>query len=161
MDFHDPTFWVAVSFVIFVGLTFKPIKNALTGGLDARTDKIRQELEEAARLREEAQKMLADYKRKQSEMSREAEELLEHAKVEAARLREQAEEDLRTAMKRREQAAVERIAQAETKALEEVRNQAVEIAIAATGKILRDSIDDTKAAALVQQSIAELKQKIH
>ena len=48
-----------------------------------------------------------------------------------------------------------------TKALEEVRNQAVEIAIAATGKILRDSIDDTKAAALVQQSIAELKQKIH
>lgn len=161
MDFHDPTFWVAVSFVLFVGLTFKPIKNALTGGLDARTDKIRQELEEAARLREEAQKMLADYKRKQSEMSREAEDLLEHAKVEAARLREQAEEDLQAAMKRREQAAVERISQAETKALEEVRNQAVEIAIAATGRILRDSIDDTKAAALVQQSIAELKQKIH
>jgi F-type H+-transporting ATPase subunit b len=161
MDFHDPTLWVAVAFVLFVGLTFKPIKNALTGALDARADKIRQELEEAARLREEAQKLLADYKRKQSEVSKEAEELLEHAKVEAARLREAAEKDVEDALKRRQQAAVERIEQAEAKALEEVRGQAVEIAIAATGKLLAENIDDSKAAALVQQSISELKQKIH
>lgn len=158
---HNPTFWVAVAFVIFVALTFKPLGKAMGGGLDKRSEQIRQELEEAAQLREEAQKTLAEYRKLQSEAAREAEELIEHTVKEAGRIREQAELDLEAAMKRREQAAVEKIAQAETKALAEVRSRAVEIAIAATGKLLEEKLDPARADAIVDRSIAELSNKLH
>lgn len=161
MDFSDPTFWVAIGFVIFVGLTFKPLKKALFGALDSRSEKIRQELNEAARLREEAQKMLAEYKRKQNEASKEAEELLAHAKIEAERLSKEAEKDMEAALQRREAAAIEKIAQAEAKALSEVRGRAVEVALAAAGKLLSEKLDDAKASDLVDRSIQEIKQKLH
>lgn len=161
MDFHDPTFWVAIAFVLFVVLTFKPLKKAVTGALDGRAERIRQELDEAARLREEAQKMLAEYKRKQNEASKEAEELLAHAKVEAERLGKEAEAEMEAALQRREAAALEKIAQAETKALAEVRGQAVDVAIAAAGKLLSDRLDDTSSGALIDRSIEEIKQKLH
>ncbi len=159
--FYDPTFWVAVAFVIFVAAVFKPAWKAITGGLDARAERIRQELDEAVHLREEAQKMLAEYKRLQSEAASEAEAMLAHAKEEAQRLQDQAAVDLTEVLRRRELAAVEKIAQAEAKALQEVRARAVDIAIAATGKILADSIDEAKAGDLVDQSIKELQGKLH
>ena len=158
---YSPTFWVAVAFVIFVGLTYKPLSKALTGGLDKRSDQIRQELEEAAQLREEAQKALAEYKRLQGEAVREAEELIAHTKLEATRLRDQAEKDMEAALKRREQAAVEKIARAEVQALDEVRSAAVDIAIAATGKLLVEKLDPARAEAVIDQSIAELRDKLH
>ena len=161
MDFHDPTFWVAVAFVLFVVLTFKPLKKAILGALDGRAERIRQELDEAARLREEAQKMLAEYKRKQNEASKEAEELLAHAKIEAERLGEEAQAEIEAALQRREAAALEKIAQAETKALAEVRGQAVDVAIAAAGKLLSEKLDDASSGKLIDRSIEEIKQKLH
>jgi F-type H+-transporting ATPase subunit b len=161
MDFHDPTFWVAVAFVLFVALTLKPLKKAIFGALDGRAEKIRFELDEAARLREEAQKMLAEYKRKQNDASKEAEDLLAHAKVEAERLGKEAEKEMEAALKRREAAALEKIAQAESKALSEVRGQAVDVAIAAAGKLLSDKLDEAKASDLVDHSIEEIKRKLH
>jgi F-type H+-transporting ATPase subunit b len=161
MDFHDPTFWVAIAFVLFVVLTFKPLKKALTGALDGRAERIRQELDEAARLREEAQKMLAEYKRKQNEASKEAEDLLANAKVEAERLGKEAEAEMEASLQRREAAALEKIAQAESKALAEVRGQAVDVAIAAAGKLLSDRLDDTSSGELIDRSIEEIKQKMH
>jgi F-type H+-transporting ATPase subunit b len=158
---YSPTFWVAVAFVIFVGLTYKPLSKALTGGLDKRSDQIRQELEEAAQLREEAQKALAEYKRLQGEAVRQAEELIAHTKLEAVRLRDQAEKDMEAALKRREQAAVEKIARAEAQAVDEVRSAAVDIAIAATGKLLVEKLDPARAEAVIDQSIAELRNKLH
>src|SRR3546814_4712644 len=98
-------------------------------GLDARAERIRAELDEAQRLREEAQKALAEYKRKQRDAAKEAEDLLANAKHEAELLRRQAAEDLKETLARREKAAIENIAQAETQALQEVRAQAVDIAI--------------------------------
>ncbi|HMB75459.1 MAG TPA: F0F1 ATP synthase subunit B [Kiloniellaceae bacterium] len=157
---HSPTFWVAIAFVIFVALTYKHLAKAMAAGLDKRSELIRQELEEAAQLREEAQKTLADYKKLQSEAAREAEELIEHTVKEAGRIREQAERDLEAALKRREQAAVEKIAQAEAKAMAEVRGRAVDIAIAATGKLLEEKLDSARADAIVDQSIADLR-KLH
>jgi len=158
---YSPTFWVAVAFVIFVGLTYKPLSKAMADGLDKRSDQIRQELEEAAQLREEAQKALAEYKRLQGEAVREAEELIAHTKLEAARLRDQAEKDMEAALKRREQAAVEKIARAEAQAVDEVRSAAVDIAIAATGKLLVEKLDPARAEAVIDQSIAELRTKLH
>lgn len=159
--FYDPTFWVAIAFVLFVIATAKPIWKAITGGLDARAEAIRTELDEAHHLREEAQKMLADYKRQQSEAANEAKAMLAHAKEEADRQRDQAEKDLAETLKRREQAAIEKIAQAEAQALQEVRDKAVDIAIAATGKILAQSIDEAKSGELVDESIREIQGKLH
>jgi len=162
--FSDPTFWAAVAFVVFViVVTVWParVQNMIAEALDKRATAIRDELEEAQRLREEAQKALAESKRKQRDMANEAEEVLERAKAEAQRLRDQAEKDLQETMKRREQSALEKIEQAEANAVQEVRNQAVDLAIAATGKLLRDQLDESKSAALVDNSINEVRSKLH
>ncbi|MEM7172239.1 MAG: F0F1 ATP synthase subunit B [Pseudomonadota bacterium] len=158
---HDATFWTAVAFVVFIAATYRPISKAMTGALDQRAEKIRGELDEATRLREEAQKTLAEYKRKQSEAEKEAEELLEYTKEEAARFRAQAEEDLAASLKRREQAAMEKIAQAEANALAEVRNMAVDIAVAATGKLLSEQMDPAKSDAIVDAAIKDVSAKLH
>ncbi len=158
---EDPTFWVAIAFAAFVILAAKPITGALFGALDARAERIRAEIEEAQALREEAQKTLAEYKRKQRDALKEAEAILDHAKVEAARLGEQAERDLEAALERREQAAVEKIAQAEAQALQEVRDQAIEMALAATAKLISDNLDKGRADEMVDQAIRDLSGKLH
>ncbi|HSR71074.1 MAG TPA: F0F1 ATP synthase subunit B [Kiloniellales bacterium] len=157
----SPEFWVAVAFLIFIGLVGKPIARFVTGALDSRSGRIRNEISEAQALREEAQKLLADYKRKQRDALKEADEILEHARVEAERLHEQARKDLETALKRREQAAMEKIAQAESQALREVRDQAIDLALAATERLIADSLDEKKSQALVERSIRELPDKLH
>ena len=158
---EDPTFWVAIAFAAFVILAAKPITRVLFGALDARAERIRAEIEEAQALREEAQKTLAEYKRKQRDALKEAEAILDHAKVEAARLGEQAERDLEAALERREQAAVEKIAQAETKALQEVRDQAIEMALAATAKLISDNLDQGRADQMIDRAIRGLAGKLH
>src|SRR3546814_6915057 len=102
---HDPTFWVAVAFVVFAGLMVWKARQPVLDGLDARAERIRAELDEAQRLREEAQKALAEYKRKQRDAAKEAEDLLANAKHEAELLRRQAAEDLKETLARREKAA--------------------------------------------------------
>ncbi|HEY9538343.1 MAG TPA: F0F1 ATP synthase subunit B [Kiloniellaceae bacterium] len=158
---HDPTFWVAVAFVVFAGLMVWKARQPVLDGLDARAERIRAELDEAQRLREEAQKALAEYKRKQRDAAKEAEDLLANAKHEAELLRRQAAEDLKETLARREKAAIEKIAQAETQALQEVRAQAVDIAIAATAKLLSDTVDPTRDQAMVDQAIKDLGRKLH
>src|SRR3546814_14781190 len=93
--------------------------------------------------------------------SKEAEDLLANAKHEAELLRRQAAEDLKETLARREKAAIEKIAQAETQALQEVRAQAVDIAIAATAKLLSDTVDPTRDQAMVDQAIKDLGRKLH
>ncbi len=158
---ESPTFWVAVAFAIFVILAAKPVSGAGFGGLDARADRIRAEIEEAQALREEAQKTLAEYKRKQRDALKEAEAILDHAKVEAKRLGEQAGRDLEAALERREQAALEKIAQAEAQALQEVRDQAIEMALAATAKLIADNLDKGRADAMIDRAIGDLTGKLH
>lgn len=158
---NDPTFWVAVGFFVFVGLIVWKVRQPMLEGLDARADRIKSELDEAQRLREEAQKALAEYKRKQRDATKEAEEMLTHAKHEADLIREQATEDLKAVLRRRERAAVEKIAQAETQAIQEVRSQAVDIAMAATAKLLSDNVDPGRDQAMVDQAIKELSGRLH
>lgn len=158
---EDPTFWVAVAFIAFVVLAARPVSGALFGALDARAERIRAEIEQAQALREEAQKTLAEYKRKQRDAVKEAEEILDHAKIEAKRLREWAERDLGAALKRREQAAMEKIAQAETQALQEVRDQAIEVALAATAQLISENLGKERSERLIDESIRELSGKLH
>jgi F-type H+-transporting ATPase subunit b len=161
--FEDPTFWVAVAFMIFVVLAVKPlaVHRQLATALDKRGERIGQEIKEAEALREEAQKLLADYKRKQRDAVKEAEEIVAHAKTEAQRLREQAQKDLEASLQRREQAAMEKIAQAESQALQEIRNQAVDVALAATARLIAENLDQAKRADLVDEAIGDLSGKLN
>lgn len=158
--FSDPEFWIAVAFVIFVAATFRPLSRQILSALDARGARISVEIEEAKALREEAQKFLAESKRKHRDAIKEAENILAHAKVEAARLREQAQQDLEFALRRREQSAMDKIAQAEAKAIKDVRDQAVEVALAATASLIAANLDPQKSAAIIDQSIRDVADRL-
>ncbi len=161
MILNDPTFWVAVGLFLFLAVVFKVGKKAVLGALDGRAEDIRNSLEQAASLREEAQQLLAEYQRKQRVAVKETEEMLEHARAEADRMAKEGAEKLEEALKRREQLAVEKIAQAETDAIREVRAISVDVAIAATRDLIASSMDDGKSGALVDDAISDLSKKLH
>ena len=147
---ESPETWVAAAFLIFVAFMLWKAVKPMLASLDARAARIKAELDEAQRLRDEAQHLLAEYKRKQRDAIREAEEQLRTAEEEAERQR-----------KRREQQALDRIAQAESEALAEVRTMAVDLSVNATRKLLAESVDAKKAEALVDDAIKSLPQKLH
>lgn len=157
---NDPTFWTLIAFVIFVVLLFKPVKKALLGGLDSRIAQIRTEVEEAQRLREEAQTLLASYQRKQREAVQEAQEIVARARSEAETHRAEAERHLAALLKRQEALAVEKIGQAEAAATQEVRDVAIDLAIAATEKILAEKATGDLADRLIADAIDELPRKL-
>lgn len=159
-DVEQPTFWVAVAFILFVAFMVWKARKALLGGLDARAQRIKGEIDEAQRLREEAQALLAEYQKKQREALGEAQGMLKQAEDEAKRLKAKAAAELAAALKRREQQALDRIAQAEAQALSEVRNLAADLAIAATRQILMEKLDPAKAEGLVRDAIAELPRRL-
>jgi F-type H+-transporting ATPase subunit b len=157
---HEAEFWVLVAAVIFVIVVFKPISRALTGGLDSRAARIRGELDEARRLREEAERLVADYKARQQAAGAEAEAIVAHARAEAERIAAQSARDLELALKRRQRMAEDRIAQAEAKALDEVRAVAIDVAIAAAREVITAQIDDRRGSALIDEAIVALPQRL-
>ena len=161
MDWNDPTLWVAVGFFIFVAAVFKVAKKTITGALDGRAEDIRNSLDQAAGLREEAQQMLAEYQRKQRDAVKETEQMLAHARAEAERMAKEGAEKLEEALKRREQLAVEKIAQAETDAIREVRAISVDVAVAATRNLIASNMDAGKSGAMVDEAISDLSKKLH
>ncbi|MCW8862484.1 MAG: F0F1 ATP synthase subunit B [Rhodospirillales bacterium] len=159
--YHSTTFWVAVAFVLFMLLAGKKIYLLAGTALDDRAETIRARLDEAQKLREEAQAILATNQRKQRDAIKEAEMIVTRAKEEAERIRERAVAELEGSMKRREQMALDRIAQAETRAIKEVKSMAADIAIEATRRVLVDNMTDDKATALIDTAIKELGDKLH
>ena len=162
MEFlQDPAFWAAVAFVIFIAATAKPISRLLTAGLDKRADKIRSDLEEAEKLREEAQVLLASYQRKQRDALAEAEAIIAHAGEEAERLAVQERDKLEAALERRQKQAIDRIAQAEAQALDLVRAKTVDVALDATRDYLAKELKDNQSDALTDAAIKDLPGNLH
>ena len=161
MDWSDPTFWTAVGFVIFVAAVARAIWRGATTALDARAAKIKASLDEAAALREEAQTLLADYKRKQRGAEEEAEQILARAREEAERVSAEAESALDQALKRREQQALDKIAQAEQEALAQVRAHAVALSAAAARTLIERHLDKPRADALISDAVERLPQQLH
>lgn len=157
---QDPTFWVLVAFVILVAAVGRRVGGFVVVGLDKRADKIRDDLEQAEKLRAEAQDLLAAAERKQREVVKEAETILAHARVGAELIAVQGKARLEAALERRRQLALDRIGQAEARALAEVRAEAVDIAIDATRRLLAERITETKADALVASAIAKLPERL-
>ena len=158
--YEAPEFWVAVAFVVAVAAIFKPLAGRIGAALDDRAETIKTQIDESVRLREEAQKLLASYERKQRDAAAEAEEIVERARKEADRLGKRAADDLETALKRRRQQAMERIARAEAEALDEVRGVAVDVALDATRRLLAEKVSGKRADAMIDAAIEELPDKL-
>jgi len=154
-----PDISVAIAFVIFVVLVAWKGTKKLTAGLDQRADAIRKQLDETQNLREEAQAALASYQRQQRDALAEADEIVAQAKADAERLKVQAENVLTATIKRREEQAVERIAQAEATAIKDVRDQAIELAIGVATKIITEKMTKTVQNELVKDASEDLMKK--
>ena len=158
---HNPHTWVYVGLAIFVVLVGPKIWKALATMLDQRSLKIKADLDEAQKLKDEAQALLAEYQRKQRDAMREAEDIIANAKSLAGRQIKEAAEKLEQNLARREKASLDKIAQAEAQALAEVRREAVDVATAATAKLIQSQLDGAKGSALIDQAIAEVGKKLH
>lgn len=159
--FGDPEFWVLLAVAIFLVVVWKPLRRAVLGALDARAERIRQELEAAQNLREEAQRALAAYQRQQQQGATEAQAVIAHAKEEAERIAAQSLRDLEETLRRRQQLAEQRIAQEQAKALAEIRAFAVDVAISAARRVIATSLDERRGAALIDEAIAALPRQLH
>jgi F-type H+-transporting ATPase subunit b len=158
--FADPEFWVLLAMVIFIVVVWKPARRAIIGTLDERAMRIRGELEEARKLRDEAEQLLADYRQKGREAEADAQAIIAHARDEAERIAVQSARDLQQSLERRQRLAEERIAQAEAKALDEIRAAAVDVAIAAAREVIVAELDERRGATMLDAAIAALPQRL-
>jgi F-type H+-transporting ATPase subunit b len=153
----EAEFWVAVAFVIFVGvLIYFKVHKMAVDAIDARRARIETELGEARRLREEAQALLAQYQQKQREAEREAADIIAGAQAEAARLAVEAKAKMEDFLARRTKMAETKIAHAEAQALADVRAAAAEAAIAAAEIILKETVHGKVADDLIAKGIKDL-----
>jgi F-type H+-transporting ATPase subunit b len=158
----DPVFWVMIAFAGFIALLIYYRVPAMIGkALDARAAAIRTDLDEARRLRDEAQALLADYQRKSREAEEETKTILEQATREGEALATETRKSLQDSLERRTKLAEEKIERAEAQAISDVRTAAVESAVTAAEKILKSHVTAGKAEALVEDSIRDLGNKFN
>jgi F-type H+-transporting ATPase subunit b len=158
----DAEFWVAVSFFIFIGvLGYVGVHKKIAEALDHRRDRIKSELDEARRLREEAQSLLTHYHHKQQEAEAEAAAILTNAKADAERLALEAEAKMNEFVARRTKMAETKIAQAEAQALADVRAAAADAAVSAAERILKDNAKGQVAQDLLARGIEDVKNKLN
>ncbi len=160
--FGDANLVVSLSFLIFIGiLVYLRVPSKLAGMLDDRAERIRKELDDARRLREEAQAVLASYERKQKEVEELAQEIVTRARAEAARAAEEGKKELEGSIARRLKAAEEQIASAEAAAIRDVKDRAVQVAIRAAAKALSEKMDGQAGGKLIDDAIASVGAKLH
>jgi F-type H+-transporting ATPase subunit b len=158
----NPTFWVGVSFVILCGLMLRAkVPGMITSALDERASTIKSEIEEARRLRSEAEALLTEYKRKHADANAEAQAIIDNAKREAEAFAAETRRSLKEGIERRTKLAEEKIARAEAQAVAEVRGTAVDLAVAAAGRIVADQSAGSGGASLIDQSIRDLKGRLN
>ena len=159
---YNSNFVVGVAFVLFIALlAYLGVHKSLARALDERAARIRAELAEARQLREEAQELFAEFERKQRQVAGQADEIVAHAKTEAEAAAERAKEDIKVSIERRLKAADEQIAMAEANAVRHVKDQAVAVAIAAAGDVLRQRLGEDRDRGLVDEAIEEVGRKLH
>jgi F-type H+-transporting ATPase subunit b len=158
---HNPVFWVVASFVLLIGLSYKKVSGMMVTALDARSARIRSEFDQARSLREEAEKVLAEYQRKQAEYLKEAEAMLAKARQDADAFRAASEKELKAAMDARMRQAMEKIEREEAQAVQEVRNHVVDIALAAARSVIADQAGKASQDDLIKLTIADIERKIH
>ncbi len=157
-----PEFWVLASFVLFFALlAYFGVHRMVIGALDQRAEKIRQELEEARRLREEAQSLLASNERLRAEAEREVEEILSIAREEAEAVASEMRKSFEDTMARKTAAAEARIRQAEQDTVREIRAHIATLSVRVAEEVLREKIKGKEASRLLDEAIAQATEKLH
>jgi len=158
----DAETWVALAFLVFLGLLgYIGVHKMIGKSLDERGARIKAELDEARRLKDEAAALLAEYRRKREQAEGEAQEIVAGAKAEAERLAVEAKAKVEDFVTRRTQMAETKIAQAEAQALADVRGAAAEAAVAAAEKILSEETKGKLAAELIAKGIDDVRKKLN
>ncbi len=153
----EPDFWEGLGLAIVIGFFLWWRVPAFVGAwLDRRAEGIAKELEQASQVRQEAERVLLEYRQKATEAKAEAEAILRETKEEAERYAAEARAQLQAQMERRAKLAEQQIAQAEARAMAEIRQAAANAAAAAAEKLIAAHLDDAKSRALVQNSIKDL-----
>ena len=152
----DPVHWVLIAFIIFFVIFGKKLWGALAAMLDERASKIQAELNEAQRLRSEAEAMLKDAEKQRTQAIADAKALIDGAQAEASRLAAATAAEAEASAKRREQMAIDRISAAEKAAVDDVRRIAVDVATAAAGQVIAQGLNPQDGAVLIDQAIAGL-----
>lgn len=159
---HNTNFIVLLAFILFIGvLVYLKVPTTLGKMLDKRAEGIRDELNEARALREEAQTVLASFERKQKEVQAQADRIVATAKEEAAQAAEQAKADLEKSIARRMAAAEDQIASAQAAAVKDVRDRAITIAVAAAKEVMAKQLTASTGAKLVDDAIQQVEAKLH
>ncbi len=163
MDFlYDPASWVAIASILFVALIiYLKVPGMVTDALDRRAREIADELDGARKLRDEAQALLASYQRRTAHAEQEIEEIVELARAEAVQMSKEMQASLKAQAERRRKLAEEKIAHAEALAIQEVRAAAVDAAVGAARTLIAERLSAEKARELVNQSISDLRGKLH
>ena len=160
--FFEPEFWVAVAFVILmVVFGYLGVFKTMMATLDHRAERIKAELDDALRLKQEAAKVLADYKARSAAAEREAADIIANAKSEAERIATEAKAKMEDFVARRTKTAESKIALAEAQALADVRAAAADAAVQAASTILSQSVKGSLADDLLAKGIAEVRQKLN
>jgi F-type H+-transporting ATPase subunit b len=160
--FSEPEFWVAVAFVILMGVfAYVGVHRTVFKALDNRAARIKAELDESRRLKDEASKLLAEYKTRQSKAEAEAQEIIASAKAEAERIAVEAKAKLEDFVARRTKTAESKIALAEAQALADVRAAAANAAVTAASTVLSQSVKGSVADDLLTKGIAEVRAKLN
>jgi F-type H+-transporting ATPase subunit b len=160
--FFEPEFWVAVAFVLLMILfAYLGIHKTVLKALDHRAERIKGELDDARRIKDEAAKLLADYKARRASAEREAEEIIANARAEAERIAADAKAKMEDFVVRRTKTAESKIALAEAQALADVRAAAADAAVTAATTILSQSVKGTLADDLLTKGIAEVRTKLN
>ena len=152
----DEGAWVALGFAIFVILVWKKAGAALREMLDARSDKIRTELEEAEALRKEAKAQLDSFKGMRKEAEEEAKNIIANANLAAKRIRENAAAKAEENIARREAQAAEKIKASETAMVGEIKAKTAHLAAQAARQIITDKLDEKTALQLIDQSVEQI-----
>ena len=154
--------WVAIAFVVFViGLGYLGVHKTVISALDKRSDRIKSDLDDARRLKDEAMALLAEYQRKRTQAEGEAQSIVADAKAEAERMAVEAKSKAEEFVTRRTKMAEAKIAQAEAQAVADVRNAAAEAAVAAAEKILAEQAKGQVAADLVARGVEDVRKKLN
>jgi F-type H+-transporting ATPase subunit b len=158
----DNSFWAFVGLLIFLGImVYMKVPGMMAKGLDARGEKIKADLDEAKRLRDEAAALLEEYKKKRKQAEADAQDIIAAAKRDAETMAADAKQKTEEFVKRRTAMAEQKIAQAEADAVNAVRSTAVGIAVAAAGRILGGKADPKLQAELFKQSLDDVKARLN
>jgi F-type H+-transporting ATPase subunit b len=159
---HEAEFWVALGFFVFVGLLgYLGVHRIVAKSLDERAARIKAELDEARKLKDDAAALLADYQRKRQQAENEAQEIIADAKADAERLAVEAKAKIEEFVTRRTKMAETKIAQAEAQAAADVRAAAAEAAVAAAEKILTQETKGKLAGELIAKGIDDVRKKLN